>query len=172
MPHIAHLSAIHRQQDDSQLGKKKRKIGMMLCWYLTTSCFNGLVRACHTNYMILHRLSMILGKSMNRKFFIELSAEQARLEAWFGQVVMQWLYKVVLCYPYSFKYLDLGFSIEKPSHITNIHCKFEDFFPRNLRIIKVLHSTSHIIRRTGKMIKINSNIAFSGLKFDRERAKI
>ena len=74
----------------------------------------------------------------------------------------------VLCNPQDLKYSDLRFDRIKPSHITNIHCKFEDFFPRNLRIIKVLHSTSHIIRRTGKMIKINSNIAFSGQIFDRE----
>ena len=33
-------------------------------------------------------------------------------------------------------------------------------------------NTSHIIKRTGKMVKIDRNIAFSGLKFDAQRAKI
>ena len=33
-------------------------------------------------------------------------------------------------------------------------------------------NTSHIIKRTGKMIKIDRNNAFSGLKFDTEGAKI
>ena len=33
-------------------------------------------------------------------------------------------------------------------------------------------NTSHIIKRTGKMIKIDSNNAFTGLKFDTEWAKI
>ena len=33
-------------------------------------------------------------------------------------------------------------------------------------------NTSHIIKRTGKMIEINRNNAFSGLKFDTEGAKI
>ena len=33
-------------------------------------------------------------------------------------------------------------------------------------------NTSHIIKRTGKMIKIDRNNAFSGLKFDTQVAKI
>ena len=34
------------------------------------------------------------------------------------------------------------------------------------------HNTSHIIKRTGKMIIIDRNNAFSGLKFDTEVAKM
>ena len=33
-------------------------------------------------------------------------------------------------------------------------------------------NTSHIIKRTGKMIEIDRNNAFTGLKFDTEAAKI
>ncbi len=42
------------------------------------------------------------------------------------------------------------------------------------RSFSVGHSdnTSHKIKRTGKMIKIDRNNAFSGLKFDTEGAKI
>ena len=38
-------------------------------------------------------------------------------------------------------YYDLSFDRQKPSHVTNIHRKFHDFFPSGLGVIKVLHFT-------------------------------
>ena len=36
---------------------------------------------------------------------------------------------------------DLSFDIQKPSHVTNIHWKFHDFFLSGLEAIKVFHFT-------------------------------
>ena len=36
---------------------------------------------------------------------------------------------------------NLSFSIQKPSHVTNIHWKFQDFLPSSLGVIKVFHFT-------------------------------
>ena len=36
---------------------------------------------------------------------------------------------------------NLSFSIQKPSHVTNIYWKFQDFLPSSLGVIKVLHFT-------------------------------
>ena len=33
----------------------------------------------------------------------------------------------------------MSFDIQKPSHITNIHQKFHEFFPNGSGVIKVLH---------------------------------
>ena len=44
-------------------------------------------------------------------------------------------------FPSPFLYYDLSFDMQKPSHVTNIHWKFCDFFPTDLRAIKVLHFT-------------------------------
>ena len=44
-------------------------------------------------------------------------------------------------FPSPFPYYDLSFDMQKPSHITNIHWKFCDFFPSGLWAIKVLHFT-------------------------------
>ena len=35
----------------------------------------------------------------------------------------------------------LSFGIQKPSHVTNIHWKFQDFLPSSLQVIKVFHFT-------------------------------
>ena len=39
------------------------------------------------------------------------------------------------------QYSYLRFYMPKPSHVTNIHWKFHDFFPSGLGAIKVLHFT-------------------------------
>ena len=44
-------------------------------------------------------------------------------------------------FPSPFLYYDLSFDMQKPSHITNVHWKFHDFFPSSLGAIKVLHFT-------------------------------
>ena len=36
---------------------------------------------------------------------------------------------------------NLSFGIQKPSHVTNIHWKFQDFLPSSLQVIKVFHFT-------------------------------
>ena len=43
--------------------------------------------------------------------------------------------------PSPFLYYGLSFDMQKPSHVTNIHWKFHDFFPSSLGAIKVLHFT-------------------------------
>ena len=43
--------------------------------------------------------------------------------------------------PSPFPYYDLSFDMQKPSHVTNIHWKFHDFFLSGLGAIKVLHFT-------------------------------
>ena len=47
----------------------------------------------------------------------------------------------IFFFPSPFLSYDLSFDMQKPSHITNIHQKFYDFFPSSLGAIKVLHFT-------------------------------
>ena len=44
-------------------------------------------------------------------------------------------------FPSPFLYHDPSFGMQKPSHVTNIHRKFQDFFLCSLGAIKVLHFT-------------------------------
>ena len=55
------------------------------------------------------------------------------------QWLKKWVFFSVFCCAPIIQYPYLIFYITKPSYVTNIHWKFEDFFPCSLEVIKVLH---------------------------------
>ena len=56
-------------------------------------------------------------------------------------LLKKWMFIQYFVFPSPFLYYDLSFDMQKPSHVTNIHWKFHDFFPSSLGAIKVLHFT-------------------------------
>ena len=56
-------------------------------------------------------------------------------------LLKKWMFFQCFVFPSPFLYYDLSFDMQKPSHVTNIHWKFHDFFLSGLGAIKVLHFT-------------------------------
>ena len=64
--------------------------------------------------------------------------------------------KVVTFFMSRTVYYDLSFDMQKPSHVTNIQWKLNDFFPSSLGAIKVLHFTVRSEDGVGQFIDHSS----------------
>ena len=74
----------------------------------------------------------------------------------------------IFFFPSPFLYCNLSFDIQKPSHITNIHWKFHDFFPCSLGAIEVLHFTVRSedgVEGSQKCCQISRNIPLLLISF-------
>ena len=112
-------------------------------FFLQKSCLYLLEIALHFNknsriYFWWQMLTYVLSISC---MFLEKNSSFRKKMRKKTILLKKWMFFQYFVLPSPFLYHDLSFDMQKPSHITNTHWKFHNFFPIGLGAIKVLHFT-------------------------------